>query len=225
MTGLVSDIHGNYPALCAVLSELDAEGCSRVISLGDVCGYYCMVNECIAELSARGVINIMGNHDSYIVNGLKCGRSHTANRCLDFQREALTEKNLGWLRQSVPFIRENGMWMVHGGWNDYEDEYVEDFSFLDQGTGGVELYISGHTHIQRKIEGAQALYVNPGSVGQPRDHDPSAAYAVIQDNGEVQLKRACYDIDRIAYAMKAAGFEERVASCLYTGTRIGEDGK
>ena len=66
MIGVISDIHGNYPALQAVLKELDIEGCSQVISLGDVCGYYCMINECIDELRNRDIINIMGNHDKYI---------------------------------------------------------------------------------------------------------------------------------------------------------------
>lgn len=226
MTGIISDIHGNYPALEAVLKKLDASGCDRIISLGDVCGYYCMVNECIEELRERGVKNIMGNHDFYIVNNGKCGRSFTVNLCLDYQRRVLKEANLEWLRKSVPYIKEHGAWMVHGGWNDYVDEYVTDFSFLDQEQqDGALLYISGHTHIQKFIIGKYAKYLNPGAVGQPRDHMPTAAFAMVDETGEIHLERTEYDIERICYEMQKAGFQERVSSCLYSGVKIGEDGK
>lgn len=225
MIGLISDIHGNFPALQAVLEKLDKVGCDRIISLGDVSGYYCMVNECIEELRKREIVNIMGNHDSYIVYNEKCGRSYTVNVCLDYQRKILKTENLTWLKQSEPYIRENGMWLVHGGWHDYVDEYVADFSFLDEGNADIRMYVSGHTHVQKRIDGKYASYINPGSVGQPRDHIPTAAYAVIDEKGTVCLKRTEYDIERIVYAMEEAGFQERVSSCLYSGVKIGEDGK
>lgn len=225
MIGLISDIHGNYPALQAVLDKLDKAGCDRVISLGDVSGYYCMVNECIEELRKRNIINIMGNHDFYIIYDKKCERSYTVNVCLDYQRGILSEPNLAWLRQSVAYIREDGMWLVHGGWHDYVDEYVTDFSFLDEKSSGIKLYVSGHTHVQKEVDGEYAAYINPGSVGQPRDHIPTAAYAIIDEKGTVRLERAEYDIDRIVYEMEQAGFSERVSSCLYSGVKIGEDGK
>lgn len=224
MIGVISDVHGNYPALQAVLEKLDAAGCGRIISLGDVSGYYCMVNACIEELRKRNVVNIMGNHDFYLVHNLKCGRSYTVNMCLDYQRKALAEENLMWLKQSVPYIREKGMWLVHGSWHDYVDEYISDFSFLDQVDSDIRLYLSGHTHVQKKVRGRSAVYVNPGSVGQPRDGISTAAYAVIDEKGAV-CRRTEYDIDRIAYEMKQAGFPERISSCLYSGVKIGEDGR
>lgn len=225
MMGIISDIHGNYPALEAVLRELDAAGCDRILSLGDVSGYYCMVNECIDELNERGIRNIMGNHDSYICFDKRCQRSYTVNNCLAYQKKILTEKNFEWLKDSVPYIRENDRWFVHGGWNDYVDEYVTDFSFLDKEHGNITLFASGHTHIQTIVKGEKAIYFNPGSVGQPRDGNPAAAYALIDKDGNIDLKRTTYDIDRIAYEMERAGFQERVSSCLYHGVRIGEDGK
>lgn len=225
MLGIISDIHGNYPALIAVLEKLDKAGCDRVISLGDVSGYYCMVNECIQELRNRNIINIMGNHDSYIVNNGRCERSYTVNICLDYQRRILTEKHLEWLRHSVDYVKENGIWMVHGGWHDYVDEYVTDFSFLDSVDETINIYVSGHTHIQKKVEGKKALYINPGAVGQPRDRIPTAAYAIIDDDKNVRLERTEYDIERIVHEMEKAGFQERVSSCLYSGVKIGEDGK
>ena len=113
MIGIISDIHGNYPALSAVLEKLDKAGCRKIISLGDVSGYYCMVNECIQELRERGIVNIMGNHDSYIVHNGRCERSYTVNICLDHQRRILTEENLAWLGKSVDYIRGRN---VDGTW-------------------------------------------------------------------------------------------------------------
>ena len=225
MLGIISDVHGNYPALKAVLEKLDAAGCKEIISLGDVCGYYCMVNECIETLRERNVKNIIGNHDFYIIHNGKCERSYSVNVCLDYQRKILTEKNLEWVKESVSYIKKDDMWMVHGGWNDYVDEYISDFSFLDEKNADTNLFISGHTHVQKQVVGKNATYFNPGSVGQPRDHIPTAAYAIIDDEKNIFLNRTEYDIDEIDFAMRKAGFAERFTSCLYHGMKIGEDGR
>ena len=225
MIGIISDVHGNYPALCAVLKELDACGCNRIISLGDVCGYYCMINECIQELRNREIINIIGNHDDYILNNKNCGRSYTANICLDYQRRVLTKENLEWLEKSVSQLKLDAIWMVHGGWNDFLDEYISDFSFLDVKSPETKIYVSGHTHIQKMVKGKYAVYFNPGSVGQPRDGLPTAAYGIIYDTGQIELKRTEYNIDEIASEMREKGFQDRVCSCLYKGVKIGDDGK
>lgn len=220
MIGVISDVHGNYPALKAVLEDMDSIGCKEVISLGDICGYYCMINECIDEMHSRNIVNILGNHDSYIVNGTSCGRSNTANRCLDYQRKVLKNNNLEWIKKSVPYIKRDSVWMVHGGWNDYVDEYIKDFSFLDR-KSQTKLYISGHTHVQKEVKGKYATYINPGSVGQPRDGECTAAYAIIED-GKWHLRRVKYDIDAIVLAMKQAGFGDYETECLYYGRKIGE---
>lgn len=220
MIGIISDVHGNYPALKAVLEDMDRIGCTEIISLGDVCGYYCMINECVDELRHRSIVNILGNHDSYIVNNTSCGRSNTANRCLDYQRKVLRKDNLEWIKKSVPYVKKESIWMVHGGWNDFVDEYVNDFSFLDI-KSQISLYVSGHTHIQKEVKGKYATYINPGSVGQPRDYECTAAYAIIE-NGNVSLRRVKYDIDAVAFAMKQAGFGTYETECLYYGCKIGE---
>lgn len=223
MIGIISDIHGNYPALKAVLQKLDKAGCQKIISLGDVVGYYCMVNECIHELRERNIINILGNHDNYIISGSRCERSYSANLCLDYQRKILTYENIAWLRQSALYIREQGYWMVHGGWKDFIDEYISDYSFLDIPENKNQTYISGHTHIQTYIHGKYADYYNPGSVGQPRDGQASAAYAVLDDHYILHLRRTEYDIEQIIFEMKKVDFPERISSCLYYGCKIGQN--
>lgn len=224
MLGVISDVHGNYPALKAVLEQMDKLGCNEIVSLGDVCGYYCMINECIEELKKRGIVNILGNHDFYIAKNQKCGRSYSANICLDYQRKIIKPENYTWIANSIQYIKNEDMWLVHGGWNDYLDEYISDFSFLDKKTE-TKTYISGHTHVQKRVDGKSAIYFNPGSVGQPRDYDSRAAFAIVNDEGEIELKRTEYDIDYIVYEMKQAGFQERISSCLYYGTKIGENEK
>src|SRR5437762_600828 len=75
MLAILADIHGNFPAMQAVLNRIDQLGCKRIISLGDVAGYYAQPNECIDALRARKILNLMGNHDHYLVTGSECPRS------------------------------------------------------------------------------------------------------------------------------------------------------
>ena len=84
---------GNFPALQAVLHEVDAIGCTEIISLGDIAGYYCMVNECIEALRTRDVKNLLGNHDHYLLAGKPCDRSRSATRCLEYQSQHIKEEN------------------------------------------------------------------------------------------------------------------------------------
>ncbi|MFW9882206.1 MAG: metallophosphoesterase family protein, partial [Candidatus Thorarchaeota archaeon] len=72
MIAIIADIHGNYPALKAVIEDIEKYNIDTIYSLGDVAGYYCMINECINLLRVKNVINIFGNHDLYIVNNKDC---------------------------------------------------------------------------------------------------------------------------------------------------------
>jgi len=220
MIAIISDVHGNYPALEAVLRDADATGCTDVVCLGDVAGYYCMVNECIEALRSREVRSLMGNHDQYLLTDTSPRRSRAAGRCIAYQRGIVTPGNLAWLAGSVPALRINDMSMVHGGWTDPVEEYLHDvreeyFADLD-GT----FFFSGHTHVQVLAHFRDKSYCNPGSVGQPRDGDPRAAYALF-DEGTILLRRVSYDIERIADAMSRAGFEAYFFENLYAGRRIG----
>jgi predicted phosphodiesterase len=220
MIAILSDIHGNYPALEAVLADVDRRGCDFVISLGDVGGYYCMINECINLLQKRGITNLMGNHDSYLVNGSNCPRSNSANHCLAYQRSVLTENNLNYLMNSPEALTNAEARFVHGGWNDPIDEYIQnpEASYFESLHG--KYFFSGHTHMQLKAYFNKKIYCNPGSVGQPRDGNPASAYAMF-DGTNVELIRVPYDVDRIACEMNDNGFQEFYYSNLFNGTKIG----
>lgn len=219
---IISDIHGNYPALKAVLSKIDELNCKEVICLGDVAGYYSMINECIEELRIRNIHTLLGNHDYYLINDVGCPRSNTANKCLQYQKSVITENNLKWLKTLQPKFNVNQYSYVHAGWNDNIDEYLYQIpdKYFDEFEQ--EYFFSGHTHIPKiQIFISGKKYANPGSIGQPRDGDARASFLLIEDN-EYKIVRVNYDIDLIAYQMKHLGFEERVYKSLYHGKRIGE---
>ncbi|PLX98701.1 MAG: metallophosphoesterase [Desulfuromonas sp.] len=220
MIAVISDVHGNFPALEAVLGEIDNFGCQRIVSLGDVAGYYCYINECIDILREKNVQNVLGNHDFYLVCNEKCPRSNSANLLLESQRKIIRADNLEWLRRSVATFRIDAASFVHGGWDDPLDEYMLDVNEEYFQNRGSRYYFSGHTHIQTLKIFNNALYCNPGSVGQPRDGDPRAAFA-LYDGQNVFLKRVDYDIDRVASKMQEYGYDDYFYKGLYTGDKIG----
>ncbi|CAN7618977.1 metallophosphoesterase family protein [Neorhizobium sp. LjRoot104] len=219
MIGIISDIHGNCPALLAVLNELEKLGVKTLICLGDVAGYYSQVNECCELLQNSRAQMLMGNHDWYLTSGEGCPRSSSANRCLDYQRATITGANLLWLSRHKSEAMIQGISFVHGGWRDPLDEYMKPSSGYFKDIPGT-LFASGHTHIPMLWEGDRKAYCNPGSVGQPRDGDPRASFAVFHE-GRFSLHRVPYDVQRTQEAMKAAGFSAYFYENLAIGTRLG----
>ena len=212
--GLISDIHGNLPALMSVLSELDKMEVDEILCLGDTAGYFPMVNECITELRRRGIKSVMGNHDWYLSSG-QCIRSSVATACIDYQRSIVSSDNLSWLRSLPLEIALHGLRIVHGGWSDPIDEYLRPRLGYFQVLEG-NFFASGHSHIPMIFKDGEKTWCNPGSVGQPRDGNPKASFATF--NGlEFLLHRVEYDIDFIVNESIASGLPEK----LYGGLAIG----
>ena len=214
-TAFISDIHGNFEALKVVLTEIDRLGVDRIFCLGDVVGYYSQVNECCDELRKRGIPSVMGNHDWYLAGGGFCMRSKSVNDCLEYQRKIISRENIEWIR-SFPLFRDvDELRMVHGGWTDPIDEYLDpSIEYFDQVDGSV--FISGHTHRQIVKSFGEKIYCNPGSVGQPRDGDPRAAFA-IYESGEFALYRFEYNMERVFELMESAGCNDFYYGGLKTG--------
>lgn len=221
--GIFSDIHGNYPALRAVMEALKRHRCEALICLGDICGYYPFVNECIDYLRQSDTICLKGNHDSYLLGESSCPRSTTVNECIAYQQKVITPDNLEWLATLSPQHQADNLLAVHGGLNDPLDEYVTSFDFdrAAREHPSIKVFLSGHTHIPLLQSKGDLLYCNPGSVGQPRDYDPRAAYAVMED-GRIELHRTTYPIAATAEAMAQAGFTDYYYRNLFHGCRIGE---
>jgi predicted phosphodiesterase len=174
LIAIVSDIHGNYPALQAVLDELDRLSISTIICLGDTAGYYSQVNETCAALRMRNVFSLMGNHDRYLTSDAVCPRSNSATRCIEYQASIIEDSHLAWLGSLPDSAQIHGLDIVHGGWGDHLEEYMTPASeyFSEMGSTA---FASGHTHEQLLWSDGSKKYCNPGSVGQPRDGDPRSA--------------------------------------------------
>ncbi len=219
-TAIVSDVHGNWPALRAVLDAIARLGCNRIISLGDVTGYYAQPALCLDALRERGTLQLLGNHDAYLVNSTSCERSKTIASLIPHQRSEVEGARLQFLSSLEPRHDEPTISCVHGSWDDPLDHYLYQVSEADL-PGSYRYYFAGHTHVQHLADFGVKVFCNPGAVGQPRDGDPRASFIVLDDNG-ISLHRVAYDIEETKHAMLAAGFyDPRLWENLYLGTQIG----
>lgn len=221
--GIISDIHGNYPALLAVMEVLSKEHCDKILCLGDITGYYSMVNECIALLHKNNVFCLKGNHDSYLLGEGSCPRSHSVMDCIHYQQRIIKPEYLDWLKTLKPVCKRENILAMHGGLDDSLDEYILAFDFAKAARlyPEVQVFLSGHSHIQKVQQHERMVYCNPGAVGQPRDKNKDAAYAILNE-GSIRLGRVAYDIDWIAREMEQAGFSDYYYRNLYHGVKIGE---
>jgi putative phosphoesterase len=215
MIAIISDIHGNYTALLEVLKKIDSMNIDKIYCLGDTVGYYSQVNECCNELRKRNVIAVMGNHDLYLATDTKCERSKSVNDCLEYQKMIITQDNLNWIKKCPHIITEGDITFVHGGWNDYIDEYLYPSEEYFHGMNE-KYFVSGHTHIQLLKKYNDKRYCNPGSVGQPRDGNNKAAFAIF-DGNNFFLHRVSYDIEKVGKLMNEIGFSGYYYGCLKTG--------
>ena len=216
-TAFISDIHGNWAALEAVLADIDRQGITRIVCAGDVAGYYTEVNACCEALRARGIPTVMGNHDWYLGGGGNCLRSRSVNDCLEHQRRVITPDNLAWLRRLPLQVEVQSVRVVHGGWSDPLDEYLKPSQAYFDALEG-HFFLTGHSHLPCVEAFGSKRYCNPGSVGQPRDGDPRAAYAIF-DGQDFALRRVVYDYRKVFALMDAAGFNDYYYGGLATGAR------
>jgi putative phosphoesterase len=216
-TAFISDIHGNYEALKAVLQHIDALEVDRIVCAGDIAGYYSQINACCDTLRQRNIPAVMGNHDWYLGQDGHCLRSRSVNDCLVYQRSVITPDNKAWLAQLPLQWRMDDIRVVHGGWSDPIDEYLkptpEYFAPLS-----CRYFVSGHTHMPTICDYGDKIYCNPGSVGQPRDGDPRAAFAILEDD-HFSLHRVNYDLQKVCDLMQAAGFNDYYYGGLFAGAR------
>lgn len=214
--GVISDVHGNWVALQAVLEDMPA--IDTLVCAGDVVGYNPWPAECVAALRERAVPTVMGNHDRAVVRGDSFSFNSMADAGLNHARTQLSPDQLGWLADLPEHRRvANGQVTVVHGHPDNPDRYTYPSDF---GTHLLEdsfVVIMGHTHVQHHEVYDEGIVMNPGSVGQPRDEDPRAAYAILDlESMCVEEHRVEYDIQQVQAAVDRAGLPERI------GTRLAE---
>jgi diadenosine tetraphosphatase ApaH/serine/threonine PP2A family protein phosphatase len=238
--GLLSDVHANLPALQAVLAELDAK--SRVGALwvtGDTVGYGADPSEVLALLRERGAVLVQGNHDRAVATGEGLDWFHDrAAVAVRLHTKWLSGEErdfLGGLPLTATIERFT---LCHGSVRDPLWEYVTSASAaaasLAQAT--TPFACNGHTHVPALYieEGGDVrvtpprtgvphpltprAMLNPGSVGQPRDGDPRAAYAVLDTvGGTATFYRASYAIEEAQRRIRARGLPEMFAERLALG--------
>ena len=215
--GLISDVHGNRVALEAVLGdmpEVDALLCA-----GDVVGYNPWPGECVDELRAGEVPTVLGNHDRAVVEDSGFRFNRMAQAGVHHARTALDDDQLAWL-ESLPVERrecDGRVRIVHGHPDD-PDRYTYPEDVSPRLLAGEDVLVLGHTHVQHAETYAEGIVVNPGSVGQPRDGDPRAAYAVVDlEARTVETHRVAYDVETVQEAVREAGLPDRIATRLARG--------
>jgi putative phosphoesterase len=234
---LLSDVHGNLPALEAVLADAADRGAEELWYGGDFLGYAPFPNEVVQELRAARAVSIIGNYDLKVLAfGQKQGdwrRKKTPEKYIAFEwnYEHLSPETKAYL-ESLPQqarIQVDGftVLLVHGS-PDSVDEHLGSSTpaarFEELGAAShVDLIACGHSHeaFAKKVQGT--WFVNPGSVGRPEGGDARAAYALLDFAGgelKVDQRRVEYDVDRVVRAIQAAGLPDRFADVLRAGRSI-----
>lgn len=220
--GLISDIHGNLPALEAVLNDMPSV--DDVICAGDIVGYNPWPAECVQRVRDVCSVVVQGNHDRHIDNPDGFLANQLAQAGLTFANDQLNSEQIHWLAGLPPRTEfANGQYQLAHSHPDPEklDAYVRpaDFARLRPYLDAYEGIVVGHTHIQHQAVIDGRLICNPGSVGQPRDGDPDAAYAVLDvKNSDVEMRRVKYDIDSVISRVEEVGLPDRIGTRLLDGS-------
>jgi diadenosine tetraphosphatase ApaH/serine/threonine PP2A family protein phosphatase len=241
---VLSDIHSNRQALEAVLAAVEETGVDQSWCLGDMVGYGADPDACTALVRERCDTCLVGNHDLAVLGALDISTfSEGAAAAVEWTRENVSEETLGFLAELEPTASQAGVGLFHASPRDPVWEYVLS---TDQAEAGFEAQeervgLIGHSHIALffvrspgarpgHAQGAQAeggleielpegqWLLNPGSVGQPRDSDPRAAWLELDtDAWTARWHRVEYDIAAAATAIRAAGLPPALADRLEVG--------
>lgn len=223
---VVSDVHSNLEALKVVLARVEG---MEIYCLGDVVGYGANPNEVVEALRKRDVLTVMGNHDYAVVTGETGLFNARAAMAAKWTTKMLKDSNLAYL-SSLPRYRRLRLgdaegYLTHGSPDDTLWEYVDPWTHRQLFGHYLErLHVRflglGHSHVPFVSEEAGGTVFNPGSVGQPRDGDRRASYAVVSAVGErvrVDNFRVEYDCEAAASKIIAAGLPEQLGDRLRWG--------
>lgn len=247
LLAVIADLHANLSALEAVLGEIQKIKPDLILCLGDIVGYNAEPNETINLLKETTNFVVAGNHDAEVTNqNFTPGTNQEAQLVLQWTKNTLSEENLSYLT-NLPnkIIQQKDFVAVHGCYlNDTHINGYVTSSMLENNLLAIlkrsdwpRLAFCGHTHValigwlENEIclenkakeaftwpKQARAVIINPGSVGQPRDEDPRASFALIDtEKRKVIIKRISYDIEKTILAIKNAHFPLKLADRLLKG--------
>ena len=240
---VISDIHANLHALDAVLEDIDGHGVDEIWCLGDAVGYGAFPGECVTKLNERCSVFLLGNHDLAALREIDIGSfSPSAAASARWTRENMAEEAFEILRglEGTSSRREE-IGLFHASPRDPIWEYVVDSDMAEDNLDFQEedVALIGHSHISLYFtrvdemsrvssvlapEGTELKMnrgkwlVNPGSVGQPRDGDPRAAWAELDTESLlIRFHRVAYPIEDAATAISEAGLPQHLGERLFKG--------
>ncbi len=228
---VISDLHANWPALEAVLG---AQAFDRVIVVGDLVSYGPHPREVVEWVRSHATLMVRGNHDDALACGSDCRCAPTskplATATRAVHRELLSLEDIQFLG-SLPrtaSLQSAGqtLFAVHASPRDHLYRYTLTPQASDEHVRGqvgrvqADYVLLGHTHLPMVRSSGRRLVVNPGSVGQPRDGDPRASFAVIE-NGTVVLKRVAYDVERTVRDLRGLPVSPEIVDRLSSILRAG----
>jgi predicted phosphodiesterase len=247
LVAILSDIHANLPALEAVLSDIESSDAEQVWCLGDVVGYGADPEACTDLVRERCDVCLVGNHDLAVLGELDTSTfSAAASAAVEWTRAAASERTLAFLRSLEPADTEREAALYHASPRDPVWEYVlwPDQAADCLAVQARRVSLIGHSHValffsvpEAGEDGAPAeargwqagagtrleisegrWLINPGSVGQPRDGDPRAAWLELDTGAwEATYHRVGYDIERAAAAIDATDLPPHLGKRLFVG--------
>ncbi len=237
----LGDIHGNTDALSKVLASIRESSADRVVCLGDIVGYGAEPVQCLEMIRELKCDVIAGNHDWAAVGKISIDAFNAyAKAAALWTREQLSQEQKDWLANLPLVLTYDHCAVAHGTFHQPEAfNYIQTVFDAEQSFEalrrlGSSLGFLGHSHVPVgffdtdpitytlenaiPMDGETATIVNAGSVGQPRDENNKASWALYDsDKREVSINRIEYDIDAAANKIRAAGLPEILAARLYQG--------
>ncbi len=241
LIAIITDLHANLEATQAVFREIDKRKPDHIICLGDLTGYNANPNEVVDLVRERGIPTVMGNHDAAV-----CGLEDpwffrsAAKKAIEWQFEQLRPDNRRWLSSAPEQITFNGNCLgVHGSPSSRDDYIIDWLDAMRQmeflNGRNISLVFFGHSHRPACFSEKGSLltetsgpihtlhpltryFINPGATGQPRDHDPRAAFGMLDtEKMTFEFCRVEYDIEACARKIIAAGLPVDLAKRLSKG--------
>lgn len=235
--GVFGDIHSNLAAYRAVLDALEEEGVDGYLCLGDIVGYGADAAECVAITRDLKPLLVAGNHDYAVAGKLGLEYFNTqAQAAIVWTRRALSDQDIEWLGSLELLQVRDDITLAHGTVHDpaafeyMQTPYDANLSFREMST---RTAFVGHSHIpvsffdgmpitysvRKRIDfGDRICIANPGSVGQPRDQDPRASYAVYDSDARIlEIRRVEYDIGQTIGRILRAGLPVLLGERLRVG--------
>lgn len=219
---VLSDVHGNLHAFETVLKDLEHRAPDRIICLGDLVGYGAFPDEVVNLGREHCDVILAGNHDHAAVGLTDISAFNPyAHKAALWTRKQLSEENLQFLRERPYTHSEQKLLFTHASPNHPEQWF---YIFSDQdadsamASSKAGTVFIGHTHVPRDHRTSHGRLINVGSVGQPRDGNPQAAYTLFDDEtGERKLVRLDYPVEKAMQAIRDAELPSFLADRLAAG--------